>query len=47
MNFTDSQIQAINHLHGPAIVIAGPGAEKTRVITERVNALLTKHNIRI
>ena len=45
MNFTDSQKQAINHLYGPAIVLAGPGAGKTRIITVRVNTFLTNHNI--
>jgi len=45
MNFTDLKIRAINHLYGPAIVLAGPGAGKIRVITESVQTLLTNHNI--
>lgn len=45
MDFTKSQLQAIGHLNGPAIVIAGPGAGKTRVIIERVKMLLTNRNV--
>lgn len=31
---------AVNHMDGPMMVLAGPGAGKTRVITERVKALV-------
>lgn len=34
------QAQAVAHRNGPAIVIAGPGAGKTRVLTARAAALL-------
>ena len=34
------QAAAVAHRHGPAVVIAGPGAGKTRVLTARAAALL-------
>ena len=42
---TKEQIEAISHFEGPAIVIAGPGSGKTRIITERVKYLISKKNI--
>lgn len=44
-NLTDNQKAAINHFTGPALVIAGPGAGKTFIITERVKKLITEFNI--
>ena len=40
-----TQDEAVNHFKGPALVIAGPGAGKTFVITERVKNLITKRKI--
>jgi len=34
------QIDAIKHLNGPALVVAGPGSGKTRVLTYRVANLI-------
>lgn len=42
---TKEQLQAIKHFKGPALVIAGPGAGKTAVLTERVKWLITKKNV--
>lgn len=36
------QLQVVNHVEGPLLVVAGPGSGKTRVLTERVRALLTE-----
>jgi superfamily I DNA/RNA helicase len=45
MNLTKGQQQAINHFQGPAITIAGPGAGKTFVITERAKNLIENSHI--
>jgi len=45
LKLTKEQELAINHFKGPALVVAGPGAGKTRVITERVKNLITKKKV--
>jgi DNA helicase-2/ATP-dependent DNA helicase PcrA len=45
MDLTEGQQKAIKHIQGPAITIAGPGAGKTFVITERVRNLIANHHI--
>lgn len=43
--FNKSQIQAISHKEGPAIVLAGPGSGKTTVITHRVQKLIEDYAV--
>lgn len=43
--FNKSQIEAISHEKGPAIVLAGPGSGKTTVITHRIRNLIEEYNV--
>lgn len=45
MQFNDAQNRAVCHTAGPALVLAGPGSGKTRVITGRVQFLINECNI--
>lgn len=41
MNFTESQLKAINHKDGPCLVLAVPGSGKTTVLLARINNLIS------
>ena len=45
MQLDRNQEKAVNHVTGPAIVIAGPGSGKTTVVTARILNLIQTHNI--
>ena len=41
-NLDPKKLEIINHVNGPLLVIAGPGAGKTMAIVERVVHLIGK-----
>lgn len=45
MAFHESQLQAIRHNQGPAMILAGPGSGKTTVITHRTKYLIEQWGI--
>lgn len=45
IRLTKSQQEAARHYTGPAIVVAGPGSGKTRVLIERIKFLITEKGV--
>jgi len=41
-NLTGAQAEAVTHLDGPLLIIAGPGSGKTRVVTHRIAYMLAQ-----
>lgn len=44
-NLNDAQMQAVLHLGGPMLVLAGPGSGKTLVITRRLESMIREAGI--
>lgn len=45
VRLNEPQIEAVRHLDGPALCIAGAGSGKTSVLTSRVGYLISVHQV--
>ena len=45
IDLNENQLNAVQHQKGPALVLAGPGTGKTRVLTQRIAWLIQEQNV--
>ena len=44
-NLTQAQKEAVTHVDGPLLILAGPGSGKTRVVTHRIAHMISREGI--
>ena len=42
-NLNENQKEAVEHLDGPLLIVAGAGSGKTKVLTSRIAHIIRKH----